>query len=167
VCLFACVCVCVCVCVCMCRMVFSHCVSLSYPPLTPIVDGRVLSMDEVWDDLPVAYQDEAARWTFISQEEHPVLGIPYYFVHPCKTASLLDALTRRSAGGSPATASTRSGVPVTMAGARGSAPACVAESAISAHVTATSLDAYLIRWLSLVAPVVGYRVDPALLLCTV
>ena len=28
----------------------------------------------------------------ISQNEHPVLGIPYYFLHPCHTAEMLEKL---------------------------------------------------------------------------
>ena len=29
---------------------------------------------------------------FISQEEHPVLGIPYYFIHPCQSNLLMNEL---------------------------------------------------------------------------
>lgn len=38
--------------------------------------------------------DEEASWEFVSQEQHPVTGIPSYFLHPCQTAERMALLTR-------------------------------------------------------------------------
>ena len=58
-------------------------------------------------DLPGTYQDIAqqpgAGWTFISQIEHPHLNTPWYMLHPCQTAELLQLvlLTDESEAGTP------------------------------------------------------------------
>ena len=35
---------------------------------------------------------EGSRWTFITQQEHPVLRRPWYAPHPCETAALMRLL---------------------------------------------------------------------------
>jgi len=32
-------------------------------------------------------------WDFVSEEEHPVTGVPHYFLHPCQTPILLNLLS--------------------------------------------------------------------------
>jgi len=32
-------------------------------------------------------------WDFVSEEEHPVTGVPHYFLHPCQTPILLNFLS--------------------------------------------------------------------------
>lgn len=64
-------------------------------------DGKLLGIDEIMSRLrPAHHQWEAQRsqelWPMISQEEHPVLGLPFYFLHPCATATLLGQLRRRN-----------------------------------------------------------------------
>lgn len=54
-------------------------------------DGRLLSADEVWADVPESCKSHFQS-THISQGEHPVLGVPFYFVHPCNTASVMGLL---------------------------------------------------------------------------
>ncbi|RUS17765.1 autophagocytosis associated protein [Endogone sp. FLAS-F59071] len=34
----------------------------------------------------------ASRQGSISQQDHPVLGVPYFYVHPCETAALMSAV---------------------------------------------------------------------------
>jgi ubiquitin-like-conjugating enzyme ATG10 len=56
--------------------------------------GMLLSLTEVLADLQAVATSE---WPKISQEEHPVLGVPYFFYHPCRTAQLLAELASRAA----------------------------------------------------------------------
>jgi len=59
-------------------------------------DGSHLSWDNIVADLPKSYQCIAqqhdAKWTFISQTEHPHLNNPWYMLHPCQTAELLQLM---------------------------------------------------------------------------
>ncbi|XP_014681721.1 PREDICTED: ubiquitin-like-conjugating enzyme ATG10 [Priapulus caudatus] len=51
-------------------------------------NGCLLSLEEVWYLLP----EEAARhdkWTFVTQQEHPVLARPFFQLHPCHTAAFM------------------------------------------------------------------------------
>jgi ubiquitin-like-conjugating enzyme ATG10 len=50
---------------------------------------QLLSLEQLWRNLTREFQNEELRWTFLTQGEHPLLGIPFYFVHPCESASLL------------------------------------------------------------------------------
>ncbi|XP_033110697.1 ubiquitin-like-conjugating enzyme ATG10 [Anneissia japonica] len=54
-------------------------------------DGQLLSLDEVWEMIPDHYQTrlQHERWTFITQQEHPILGRPFFTLHPCHTADLM------------------------------------------------------------------------------
>jgi len=55
-------------------------------------DGSLLDWEEIWNDLPENFQNEEKRWNLITQNDHPVLGIPFYFIHPCETAKLVEVL---------------------------------------------------------------------------
>lgn len=59
-------------------------------------DGSLLEWDSIVADLPESYQDVAqrpdAKWTFISQTDHPHLKSPWYMLHPCQTAELLQIM---------------------------------------------------------------------------
>jgi len=37
----------------------------------------------------------SATWDFCSQEEHPITGLPAFFLHPCRTQERLTTMTRR------------------------------------------------------------------------
>ncbi|XP_073227607.1 ubiquitin-like-conjugating enzyme ATG10 [Porites lutea] len=54
-------------------------------------DGRLLSLKEVWENVPDIYHDrlEYEKWTFLTQQEHPYLGVPFYQLHPCHTADMM------------------------------------------------------------------------------
>jgi len=54
-------------------------------------DGRLLSIEEVWKHVPAAYQAElrSNAWGAITQQEHPLTGIPYFSIHPCQTEKLM------------------------------------------------------------------------------
>ena len=59
-------------------------------------DGSPLMWGDIVADLPQAYQLIAhgpdAMWTFISQTDHPHLNLPWYMLHPCQTAELMDLI---------------------------------------------------------------------------
>ncbi|XP_033738587.1 ubiquitin-like-conjugating enzyme ATG10 [Pecten maximus] len=64
-------------------------------------DGSLLSLEEVWDRVPDVYRDRLQhdRWTFLTQQEHPILGRPYFQLHPCHTADLMEQVTGLSSPG--------------------------------------------------------------------
>lgn len=59
-------------------------------------DGSLLDWDRIVADVPESYQDIAqrpdAKWTFISQTDHPHLKAPWYMLHPCQTAELMQIM---------------------------------------------------------------------------
>eukprot|EP00669_Euglena_mutabilis_P006061 TRINITY_DN1797_c0_g1_i2.p1 TRINITY_DN1797_c0_g1~~TRINITY_DN1797_c0_g1_i2.p1 ORF type:complete len:202 (-),score=5.02 TRINITY_DN1797_c0_g1_i2:7-612(-) len=57
--------------------------------------GRLLNMEEVFDDVPkhlFSLSSPEDHGSFITQVEHPVLQRPFFSVHPCRTAEILDTL---------------------------------------------------------------------------
>lgn len=56
-------------------------------------DGRPLSLEEVWSNVPECYQDQISgnKWSILTQQEHPKLGIPCFMLHPCHTADLMSS----------------------------------------------------------------------------
>lgn len=56
--------------------------------------GKQLSLDQVWSlvsqHLPVAVEGEQQDyWGLVTQNEHPLLGQPFYHIHPCHTAKVM------------------------------------------------------------------------------
>lgn len=54
-------------------------------------NGKLLTLDEIWNKVPTCYQSriETKKWETITQQEHPILGIPYFMIHPCYTADFM------------------------------------------------------------------------------
>ncbi|GFS32142.1 ubiquitin-like-conjugating enzyme ATG10 [Nephila pilipes] len=54
-------------------------------------DGKLLSLEELWKQIPSCFKNNEpdSKWNILTQQEHPILGIPYFMVHPCYTADLL------------------------------------------------------------------------------
>ncbi|KAI8643251.1 autophagocytosis associated protein [Parasitella parasitica] len=51
-------------------------------------DGSPLSYQEIFQYVvPNLYQDAV-----ITQNDHPILGVPYWYVHPCDTRSLMETM---------------------------------------------------------------------------
>ncbi|XP_076116961.1 ubiquitin-like-conjugating enzyme ATG10 isoform X1 [Mytilus galloprovincialis] len=78
------------------HVVYSH--SYNVPVLYFNVyhqNGKLLSLDEVWSDIPECYRDRLLeeRWSFITQQEHPLLGRPFFMLHPCHTKDLMAQVT--------------------------------------------------------------------------
>lgn len=65
------------------------------------LDGRMLTWEEVWADVPSHHRDEDIRWNFITQQEHPVTGVPCFHIHPCETKALMTSLTADASTPSP------------------------------------------------------------------
>ena len=67
----------------------------SYSYLVPILywnasfsNGKPLSRDEIWRLLKEVPAD-ADKWGIVTQQEHPYLGRPFYYIHPCHTAEAM------------------------------------------------------------------------------
>ncbi|PRD35409.1 UNVERIFIED_CONTAM: Atg10 [Trichonephila clavipes] len=76
------------------HIIYSH--SYSVPVLwftAQHEDGKLLSLEELWKQIPSCFKssESDSKWNTLTQQEHPVLGIPYFMVHPCYTADLLSA----------------------------------------------------------------------------
>uniref|UniRef100_A0A7S4SVK3 Ubiquitin-like-conjugating enzyme ATG10 n=1 Tax=Ditylum brightwellii TaxID=49249 RepID=A0A7S4SVK3_9STRA len=55
------------------------------------IDGTTLTRSEVLHALQYS-ESSGDSWDFVSEEEHPILGIPSFFLHPCQTSLLLNLL---------------------------------------------------------------------------
>ncbi|KJE91530.1 hypothetical protein CAOG_002658 [Capsaspora owczarzaki ATCC 30864] len=58
------------------------------------LEGKRLTVDQVWNDMHNLHKDsiDVSRSSFLSQAEHPVLGKPFFFLHPCQTCDMMVAL---------------------------------------------------------------------------
>ncbi|XP_076462364.1 ubiquitin-like-conjugating enzyme ATG10 isoform X2 [Babylonia areolata] len=77
---------------CQYHVVYSH--SYSVPVLFFNVcksDGSRLSLEEVWRRVPHEFQQRFHhhKWATLTQQEHPLLGSPFFMLHPCHTATLM------------------------------------------------------------------------------
>lgn len=61
-------------------------------------DGSILRYEEIlsWLHSEMKSQLIENRWQSITQQEHPVLGRPFYMLHPCKTAEYLNLIQKES-----------------------------------------------------------------------
>jgi len=60
------------------------------------LEGSPCGRSKVLDLLPS--QAIIDSWDFVSQEEHPFLGIPYFFLHPCQASTRLSLVMMGSDG---------------------------------------------------------------------
>ncbi|KAI1905365.1 hypothetical protein AGOR_G00015370 [Albula goreensis] len=58
------------------------------------LDGRPLSLEDVWDQVHPNYRQRLLQgpWDTITQQEHPLIGQPFFFLHPCRTADFMRPL---------------------------------------------------------------------------
>lgn len=54
--------------------------------------GSVLPWEQVDRFLRVARGSLSSQQAIISQTEHPILGLPFFYIHPCETQRLLKTL---------------------------------------------------------------------------
>ncbi|XP_051944102.1 ubiquitin-like-conjugating enzyme ATG10 [Hippocampus zosterae] len=55
------------------------------------LEGRSLSLDQVWPCVHPSFRSRLQRspLTTITQQEHPLLGQPFFMLHPCKTEEFM------------------------------------------------------------------------------
>lgn len=60
--------------------------------------GKLLTLQEVWERVNIQFHEQIAntKWNSLTQTEHPVLGRPFFQLHPCHTADLMNNLFRES-----------------------------------------------------------------------
>ncbi|NXD28253.1 ATG10 enzyme, partial [Spelaeornis formosus] len=58
------------------------------------LDGRPLTLDEIWGSVHASYQArlQEGPWDTITQQEHPILGQPFFVLHPCRTNEFISAV---------------------------------------------------------------------------
>ncbi|NXM67592.1 ATG10 enzyme, partial [Serilophus lunatus] len=58
------------------------------------LDGRALTLDEIWRSVHACYQDrlQEGPWDTVTQQEHPILGQPFFVLHPCRTNEFISAV---------------------------------------------------------------------------
>lgn len=54
-------------------------------------DGRPLALKEIWESVDECYQETLSQgpWSTITQQEHHILGQPFFVLHPCRTSELM------------------------------------------------------------------------------
>lgn len=59
-------------------------------------NGSLLSLEELWKTIPFVHQSQIAdkQWTTLTQTQHPLLGFPFFHLHPCHTEDLMRACQR-------------------------------------------------------------------------
>ncbi|XP_036598252.1 ubiquitin-like-conjugating enzyme ATG10 isoform X1 [Trichosurus vulpecula] len=62
------------------------------------LDGKPLTLKEIWDGVHQFYKDRLLQepWSTITQQEHPILGQPFFVLHPCKTNEFMTSLLENS-----------------------------------------------------------------------
>lgn len=59
-------------------------------------NGKALSISDVWKLIPSIHDSSTnAKWSLLSQQDHPILNRPFYYIHPCHTATALSAVYSR------------------------------------------------------------------------
>ncbi|XP_073535267.1 ubiquitin-like-conjugating enzyme ATG10 [Phyllobates terribilis] len=73
--------------------------SISYQ--TPVLyfrasflDGAPLTLDAIWDMVHDSYKPRLLHgpWETITQQEHPILGQPFFVLHPCRTNEFMSSI---------------------------------------------------------------------------
>lgn len=84
------------------KQLWSFSIAYSYTWRVPVMyfsvqlpDGTPCSRDEVIGNLRCFCNNNEIvndSWDFVSSDEHPVTGIPSFFLHPCRTSHILETL---------------------------------------------------------------------------
>ncbi|KAJ8414877.1 hypothetical protein AAFF_G00024000 [Aldrovandia affinis] len=55
------------------------------------LDGRSLSLEKMWDNVHPNYRQRLLQgpWDTITQQEHPLIGQPFFVLHPCRTQEFM------------------------------------------------------------------------------
>ncbi|KAK1345140.1 hypothetical protein QTO34_013848 [Cnephaeus nilssonii] len=62
------------------------------------LDGRPLSLKDIWEGVHECYKARLQQgpWDTITQQEHPILGQPFFVLHPCKTNEFMTPVLKNS-----------------------------------------------------------------------
>ncbi|XP_067885723.1 ubiquitin-like-conjugating enzyme ATG10 isoform X2 [Heterodontus francisci] len=54
-------------------------------------DGKPLALKEIWENVHNCYKERLFQgpWDTITQQEHHLLGQPFFVLHPCRTSELM------------------------------------------------------------------------------
>ncbi|XP_077144680.1 ubiquitin-like-conjugating enzyme ATG10 isoform X2 [Ranitomeya variabilis] len=58
------------------------------------LDGAPLTLDAIWDRVHDSYKPRLLHgpWETITQQEHPILGQPFFVLHPCRTNEFMSSV---------------------------------------------------------------------------
>ncbi|KAM8961503.1 ubiquitin-like-conjugating enzyme ATG10 isoform 2-T2 [Pelodytes ibericus] len=58
------------------------------------LDGRPLTLDEIWQRVHECFRPRLLHgpWETITQQEHPILGQPFFVLHPCRTNEFMSSI---------------------------------------------------------------------------
>ncbi|EFA85988.1 autophagy protein 10 [Heterostelium album PN500] len=104
-------------------------------------DSSFIKWDDIWNLLPLSSYDKSnlSSIPWISQVDHPLLGIPFYQLHPCETANLMNQVLANNN--------------------------IVDDDKCSTTITTQNHENdYLLSWLSIVGPLVGIRLPKEILI---
>jgi ubiquitin-like-conjugating enzyme ATG10 len=73
------------------------------------LDGTPLRGVEIWAIMPSSVQSGYDRMMTVTEADHPVLGTPFFQLHPCNTVSLMTSVGRSSSSSSSNISSIDSG----------------------------------------------------------
>ncbi|XP_047718120.1 ubiquitin-like-conjugating enzyme ATG10 isoform X4 [Prionailurus viverrinus] len=62
------------------------------------LDGRPLALKDIWEGIHECYKTRLLQepWDTITQQEHPILGQPFFVLHPCKTDDFMTPVLKNS-----------------------------------------------------------------------
>ncbi|XP_061280306.1 ubiquitin-like-conjugating enzyme ATG10 isoform X1 [Bos javanicus] len=62
------------------------------------LDGRPLALKDIWEGVHECYKMRLLQgpWDTITQQEHPILGQPFFVLHPCKTSEFMTPVLKNS-----------------------------------------------------------------------
>uniref|UniRef100_A0A8C5LQ28 Ubiquitin-like-conjugating enzyme ATG10 n=1 Tax=Leptobrachium leishanense TaxID=445787 RepID=A0A8C5LQ28_9ANUR len=65
------------------------------------LDGRPLTLEEIWQRVHDCYKPRLLNgpWETITQQEHPILGQPFFVLHPCRTNEFMSLIQTNSRNG--------------------------------------------------------------------
>ena len=94
-------------------------------------NGAIVSQDEIFSIVSNNVGTIKDPWSMVTQEEHPILGTPFFYVHPCKTAEVMKQVQKmHQQGGNE-----------------------------SSYHNYNFSECYLTSWLSIYGPIIGLNVS--------
>ncbi|XP_057596006.1 ubiquitin-like-conjugating enzyme ATG10 isoform X4 [Hippopotamus amphibius kiboko] len=62
------------------------------------LDGSPLALKDIWEGVHECYKMRLLQgpWDTITQQEHPILGQPFFVLHPCKTNEFMTPVLKNS-----------------------------------------------------------------------